>query len=357
MTSTLSSGPLVTDQAVELSLPDEKHELTGVTLYQEVRRPRLGPGFARNGDTWTLRWARPNADRMEYKLKLAWRSGNHELVCDPTNPLRAPGPFGEKSVIEWPGYRAPGWLDTEVEHAGSILETKLPVPAMRAELPLMLWSSHGTSHAQRLPLLIVHDGPEYGEYSKLLTLLDHVTGSGELPPMRAALIGPGDRDNAYSASALYARALAHEVLPWLREHAPAPEGRSTRIGMGASLGALAMLHVHRTYPASFGSLFLQSGSYFRQRWDSQEASFPRFRRISRFVGRVLSSQDWSHPVRMVMTCGAAEENLTNNRAMRDALDAQGYAVDLTENRDAHNWVGWRDALHPDLVALLTEMWT
>ena len=32
---------------------------------------------------------------------------------------------------------------------------------------------------------------------------------------------------------------------------------------------------------------LQSGSFFRQRWDRQESGFPRFRRISRFVGAVL----------------------------------------------------------------------
>ena len=28
-----------------------------------------------------------------------------------------------------------------------------------------------------------HDGPEYGEYSKLMMMLDAMTASGELPPM------------------------------------------------------------------------------------------------------------------------------------------------------------------------------
>ena len=36
---------------------------------------------------------------------------------------------------------------------------------------------------------------------------------GQLPPLRAALIGPVDRNEIYSASARYARALAEEILP------------------------------------------------------------------------------------------------------------------------------------------------
>ena len=54
--------------------------------------------------------------------------------------------------------------------------------------------------------------------------------------------------------------------------------------MGASLGALAMLHAHRRSPAAFGGLFLQSGSFFRPRFDAHEPGFPRFGRIARFVG-------------------------------------------------------------------------
>ncbi len=127
--------------------------------------------------------------------------------------------------------------------------------------------------------------------------------------------------------------------------------------MGASLGGLAMLHVHRYNPASFGALYLQSGSFFRQRFDRHESGFVRFRRISRFVGQVLSAPDWTHPIRVTMTCGAAEENLTNNRAVAAALQQQDYEVVFQENRDAHNWIAWRDTFDPCLGMLLREMWT
>ena len=99
--------------------------------------------------------------------------------------------------------------------------------------------------------------------------------------------------------------------------------------MGASLGALAMLHAHRAIPASFGGLFLQSGSFFRQRFDRHERGFPRFDRIARFVGaRAARRTRGTDPVPVAMTCGTGEENLRNNRARRDGARRQGYDVDL-----------------------------
>ncbi|MGH2729425.1 MAG: alpha/beta hydrolase [Actinomycetota bacterium] len=227
--------------------------------------------------------------------------------------------------------------------------------ALRANFTVALWSTT-EDPATPLPLLVVHDGRDYADYSSLLAMLQRATTDGRLPAMRAALLTPVDRDHTYSASAAYTRALVKEIFPVLDEHAPMPDGRRMRVGMGASLGALALLHAHRNNPASFGGLFLQSGSYFRQRFDRHEFGFVRFQRISRFVGKVLVADEWPEPIRVAMTCGSAEENLANNRAMRDTLVAQGYEVAFHENRDAHNWTAWRDCFDPPLVDLLAKMW-
>jgi enterochelin esterase family protein len=117
-----------------------------------------------------------------------------------------------------------------------------------------------------------------------------------------------------------------------------------------------MLYTHRRSPATFGALFLQSGSFFRARFDKQESGFPRFRRISRFAGEVLSTEEWAFPIPVTMTCGRIEENLRNNQAVRSALERQGYEVSFVANRDGHNWVGWRDTFDPYLVELLGRMW-
>ncbi|CAN5630137.1 N/A [soil metagenome] len=350
-------APTVTRTDVTFLLADADDALAQVKLHQEVQRPRAGPAFSppNSSDTWRLRFPRPPVDRMEYKLELVHRDGRTEVICDPGNPSRAPGPFGDKSVIEWPGYRPPRWLGRD--EGGSVLAADISSKILKTALPMRVWTSPGVTEYDEAPLLVVHDGFDYAGHANLLELLSGCVAEGTLPPMRAALLAPVERDHSYSASAPYARALAHEILPALRGMAPTPHGRRMRVGMGASLGALAMLHAHRSHPATFGSLFLQSGSFFRQRFDRQESSFVRFRRISRHVGRVLGAQEWAHPIPVSMTCGTVEENLANNRATRAALVAQGYDVSFRENRDAHNWVGWRDAFEPSLVDLLKSQWT
>jgi enterochelin esterase family protein len=351
-------SPIVRDDGVTFSLPDEDDALVSVSLLQELQRPRVGPAFIRDEKdaTWRLTFPRPAVDRMEYKLELRHRSGEHEVICDPGNPKRAPGVFGDKSVIEFAEYAPPGWIgDSHADH--ETVDLNLRSVVLRAECNVKLWATPGVEGAAPLPLLVAHDGPEYASLAGLLHFLGVMHERGEVPPMRVALLPPIRRNEEYSASAAYSRALAHEILPAIQQVAPAPRGRNMRIGMGASLGALAMFHVHRSNPASFGALFLQSGSFFRQRFDKQEAQFPRFGRINRFVGTVLSTSDWMHPIPVAMTCGAVEENLHNNLALREALVAQGYDVGFIENRDAHNWVGWRDAFEPALSDLLRMMWS
>ena len=351
-------GPEVSADSIVFSYSDPTGEAATVDLLQEVRRPRVGPRFERLDDgSFFLRWPRPDADRIEYQLLVGYLDGGSQTITDPTNPVTAPGPFGDRSVIELPGYREPAWIDEKSGPGGSTREVSIRSRILRCEVPVTIWEPPGVSAADSLPILFAHDGPEYARYSGLTRLLDVAYSESRIPLLRAALVPPVvDRNQIYSASAAYSRAFSHEVLPGVEAVAPAPHGRSSRIGMGASLGALAMLHIHRTNPATFGALFLQSGSFFRQRFDKQESGFVRFRRISRFVGTILVGSQWLHPVRAVMTCGTIEENLANNRAVARALSQQGYEVDLKINRDGHNWIAWRDTFDPYLVDLLNEMW-
>jgi enterochelin esterase-like enzyme len=128
------------------------------------------------------------------------------------------------------------------------------------------------------------------------------------------------------------------------------------VGMGASLGALAMLQAQRAWPGSFAALFLQSGSFFVPRFDRHEARFPRYGRIVRFVRGVLRASSHPEPVTAALTCGAEEENIQNNRLIARALHTQGYRATLTEVPAGHEFAGWRDAMHPNLTRLLAREW-
>lgn len=204
------------------------------------------------------------------------------------------------------------------------------------------------------PLLVVLDGPEYVRRAQLLRILRRLVDAGNVPPHRVALVAPGDRLEAYSASTPYARALVAAVDELAGR-------RVRRAGLGASLGALALLHAHRLEPRTFGGLFLQSGSYFRRRSDPQEVRFPRFSRIDRFVGTVLNNtvlnaRDGARPVPTTITCALDEENYGNNAALAQALASQGYAIDFHAARGGHDWPTWRRALEAHLAPFLQRTW-
>ena len=322
-------------------MADPEHRFTEVLLGQDVVRPRPGPPFSWSGGAWRLTFARPDANRLEY---LIGADGN--FAPDPANPLRAPGPFGDKSVVEWPEYTAPAWLGSTAG-AGLVEPVELRCRRLVARVRVLFYSTPEPPGIDA-PLLVVHDGPEYAKYAGLTRFLDALSREGRISPMRAALIQPVDRDETYSASALYAGALVRELLPQIAERAP----HGTRIGMGASLGALAMLHAQRRHPKCFDGLFLQSGSFFRRRWDSEESGFGRYQRITRFVGTVLRDASAERPVPVTLTCGTSEENRQNNHAMAAALANQGYATRVAEIADGHTWTCWRDAFDPNLASLI-----
>jgi enterochelin esterase-like enzyme len=333
---------------VVLRLSDPDSSYTAVRLSSDIS----GEAFTRVGDDWVLELELPDVLRLEYKLEVFHPDGGNEWILDPGNPKRTPGAFGEKSVLELPGYAPPAWLDAETV-PGQLEELVIRGRGLGSLVGMRVWSPADVSPGTPLRLLLANDGPEYDELASLTRFSAAKIAAGELPPHRVALIAPGDRNQWYSASAAYARVLASDVIPALRDTFGLV---GTPAAMGASLGALAMLHAHRRFPRAFGALFLQSGSFFLPRFDSQESGFGRYARIIRFVRETVRDGHYAIPVPTTITVGRAEENAHNNREMARALAAQGYDVSLEEVADLHNYVGWRDAFDPHLTALLQKAW-
>jgi enterochelin esterase-like enzyme len=335
--------------AVTFRLADPEHRLAGVRLVQHAGVPADRLAFDRDGDEWVLGIAPPAAWRLEYQLELRHPDGGTETVCDPGNPQRVGGAFGDKSVVHRPDYAAPAWLDRPMA-GGGWHDLTVPAPALRSELWARIWSPHGAGDR----ILVAHDGPEFDKLADLGHHSAAAVASGALPPHHLVLLAPGERNEWYSANPAYASTLANTVLP--RVLAELGVDGSPVVGMGASLGALAMLHAQRRFPSAFAGLFLQSGSFFRPRLDPQESGFPWFPRIVRFTGPVVASAFAAHPVPTVLTCGTVEENLANNREMARALARQGYPARLFEVPDGHHFTAWRDALDPYLTDLLRAVW-
>lgn len=325
-------------QPVVFELADRARRLASVRLVQEIGLPEPLT-FHRRPGGWQLAVDRPDVARMEYLFEVEDHNGHRTTILDPANPRRAPGAFGDKSVLEFADYRRPGWLAVD------------PVPATETEsdgpVPATLWSPHGLPARRPAPLLVVHDGPEYARLGDFTRYLGAGIATGALPPLRAALLGPGDRNEWYAANPDYAARLVDA----LAQFPPS----TVRIGVGVSLGALALLHAHRARPGTFAGLLLQSGSFFTPELDPQESGFSGFAPVTGFVASITAAADDPAPVPTALTCGTVEENLANNRAMAAQLRRLGYSVAFALVRDAHNYTAWRDALDPHLTRLVGKL--
>jgi enterochelin esterase-like enzyme len=339
------AGPASGGGEPTLRVADPEHALSGVRLVLDLQLAPEQVEFRRAGDWFELALDPPPVWRLEYLLELRYADGAVKIVTDPANPRQAGGACGPKSVLEFAGYVRPGWLSGPAADPGvtTALEAATSIPAR-------IWAPAGVSEDEPLPLLVVHDGPEYDARASLTRYLAVGIARGWLPMLRAALLSPGPRNSWYSASPRYARMLARQVLPALT----ARLASTAIVGMGTSLGGLAMLHAYCLYPEAFHALFLQSGSFFTPGLDSQERRFPYFRRITQFTAAVHGGGLPANPVPVMMTCGAIEENVANNRLMLAALLARGYPAALREVPDLHNYTAWRDAFDPNLTALLSQ---
>ncbi|HEX6150766.1 alpha/beta hydrolase [Nocardioides sp.] len=336
----------VVEDDVVVRYPDPAGAAESVRLWSEVDLPE--PTLSKVGDGWELRLTDLPVDRLEYLLDV---DGDHRL--DPTNPQTVDGAFGEHSWVGLRSYAPPAWLEEPQVPSEQVDLVVEDTPA--GDVEATLWSPADADAAEPLPMLLVHDGPEMATYGELLTWAGAGIAAGRLPRIRVALLAPGPRNERYSANPAYAAALTGHVLPDLLAAAPS---NHRPVLVGQSLGGLAALHAAWTSPATFAGLMLQSGSFFTPELDPQESDFEYWDEVTGFVRSVLAaSQAAPEAPAVAMTCGTAEENLANNRLVRDHLMAVGMEVSWGEVRQAHTWTCWRDVLDPHLTQLVRKVWT
>jgi enterochelin esterase family protein len=309
------------------------------------------PTFQRRGERWQAHVPAPPVDRIEYLIVRRDESGMESLTLDPAAPARATGVFGDHSLLELPGYCAPSWAESDDWRAWRQRSVRWPTNRLGVEIAGSLMCPTGVDDREPVPLLVVHDG---SEYARLADLLDYLGWLAEQQPetrCRVLLLEPVNRNQSYAANTAYTDTLVHIALPEVRRLAPT---RTPLVALGASLGALALVHAEAMYPGTFGGILAQSGSFFVPRYDAHERRFAQFDRVVRAT-RAL----YEHPERLAgcmlrFTAGLGEENLDNNRALAERFAAAGVDATLTTGRDGHNFTAWRDLLHPALADLLAH---
>ena len=349
----LPAGPHI-DPATEAVtfVVDAAPGVRPLSVWFHLRDFGADTGFRPRAGQWVAQIPRPPVDRMEYLLVVLADDGGTAMVPDPANPHRAAGVFGEHSLLEFPGYAEPRWL----AEAGGPAWTRQPLrvedPGAGITVAGELCSPEGPE-GEPLPLLVVHDGPEYERLARLPDYLAWRADQDHALRCHALLLQPIERDRSYSASPAYARALIEKAIPHARALAPTV---GPIIGLGASLGALALMHAAVSYPGTFGGLFGQSGSFFLPRFDAHEQRFAYYRRVVDFVERLDAEPARLAVLQIALTSGLGEENLDNNRALAARLARRGINTTHTEGHDGHNYTAWRDLLDPALGDLLGRVW-
>jgi enterochelin esterase-like enzyme len=288
----------------------------------------------------------PRKSRVEYKLEIE-RGGDVQLITDPFNPHHANDPYGANSVCFGEGYEPPSWIRFDPEARRGTLETlTLKSQALGDERKVRVYLPARFRRRARYPLLIAHDGDDYLRFSGMQQVLDNLIHRLEIAPLIVAFANPGNRLTEYAADERHAEFLVSELLPQLDQRFPLIDRPSARGLLGASFGAVSTLFTAWRHPGTFGSLFLQSGSFgFFDIGGHQRG--PLFDPVVRFVNEFRSAP--GRPAdRAFVSCGVYESLIYENRTMAPVLQSTGMDVKFVESRDGHNWENWRDRMREGL---------
>lgn len=301
----------------------------------------------RGTDLWYAVLELPDGSRIEYQLEIV-RGGNRERRNDPLNRRVANSPVGSSSVCYARGHEIPDWTRPDPEaRPGSLAEFPVPSRALRRDAKTTVYLPARFRRTARYPLLIVHDGSDYLQYAAAQTVLDNLIHRLDVAEMIVAFTDPGDRLTEYANSAAHARYLVAELIPRLSEEFPLASGPGSRCLMGASFGAVAALSAAYRYPAEFGSLLLQSGSFVFTDIGHDHGGGPAFEPVVRFVNRYRAAPRRVAD-RVFVSCGIYEPLIVPNRSMIPVFESAGMTVRYTEARDGHSWENWRDRMREGL---------
>jgi enterochelin esterase-like enzyme len=301
----------------------------------------------RDTDLWYVVLELPEGSRIEYQLEVA-RGEHRERLNDPLNCRLAHSPLGSSSVCYARGYEVPEWSQPDPEsRPGSLVDLTIQSRALRRDCHVTLYLPARFQSTARYPLLVVHDGADYLRYAAAKTVLDNLIHRLDVAETIAAFVDPGDRLVEYANSAAHARYLTAELVPRLEAQFPLAGVPSSRCLMGASFGAVAALSTAYRYPASYGSLLLQSGSFVFTDIGHDHGGGPEFEPVVRFVNRYRAAPRRVSD-RVFVSCGVYEPLIVRNRSMVPTFEAANMAVRYVEARDGHSWENWRDRLREGL---------
>jgi enterochelin esterase-like enzyme len=304
-----------------------------------------------NTDVWFLTLRLPASARFTYGFS---RPGKRQ-TSDPLNSLR----FRSSSYAELPAAPPQSWIAIQPDvPKGTLSQEKLRSENLKEERSVSIYTPPGYDpKSGSYGLLVLFDGQDYRGPIPIPTILDNLLAAKKIRPLVAILVdnlSEESRDRDLECYPPFADFLAKELVPWARQRFRfSAEAERTIVG-GVSLGGLTAAYCALRYPEVFGNVLSQSGafSYFPNGDDQEETDTSPFGWLIR---QFVTTRKL--PVKFYLEAGLFENDcpealLTQNRRMRDVLEAKGYSVVYSEFAGGHEFLSWRGSVADGLIALV-----
>jgi enterochelin esterase family protein len=197
---------------------------------------------------------------------------------------------------------------------------------------------------ERVPLLIVYDGPDYLRRGRLPIIVDNLIAQKRIRPIALAFLPNGGprRGVEYACSDATLAWIEHDVLPLANRELNLADVK-TQPGafgvLGASFGGLMSVYTGLRLPEIFGRVISQSAVFETEGRD--------------FVVVDLIRHAPSRP-RLYMDVGTLDFLLEDNRRVVPLLREHGFDLTYREYGGAHNYTSWRDHVHLGLEAMFGD---
>ena len=233
--------------------PDPDAELAGVRLLADLLKRDPPPAFARGSraPTGSCACAAPPADRIEYELELVAR-GRAAPSSSATRRWRV----GARAVRRQVRARAAGLRAAALDrrrrgaggHARAARAAAAACSAPRSRRPAVERRPRSIP-ASRCRCSSSTTAPSTPSTRPAARFLDSLVARARAAAAARRPARAGRARRALLGVGALRRGARARAPAGARGARPAPRGREQRVGMGASLGALAMLHAHRLHPA------------------------------------------------------------------------------------------------------------
>lgn len=327
-----------------------------------------------NSDLWYRTVRVPNDSRFVYffQVNRPFKFPAHAEKLPPLappqlDPLNPNKTFTQdRSVVELADAPLQPWLKRlPGVSEGALVEHKLTSQFIRDAKPgfehdrqFMVYTPPNYDPSGQLHrMLLLFDGQGNRNPSSdmpVTVILDNLIARGKIPPLVAVFIyQTSERNRELGCSQPFSDFVAKELVPWVRKsYLVSPKPEHVTVG-GMSAGGRMAAYCALRHSGVIGNVLSLSGGFewwpgaLEERMDDEPGWLTR-----QFVA---SAQV---PVRFFLAAGRFEHwffpssLLTENRRLRDVLQAKGCTVEYAEFSGGHDPVCWRGPFVDGLVALM-----